>query len=399
MSRILIDGRFVGVGESIGRYTLELLSHILELDKKNSYTLLIRPAGVDACGGSFDIKKLEPGNLIRNSELEIRNLQIKVLDIKHYSLNEQVGLLKFLKKEHYDLVHFPQFNHPIRYRGKFVVTIHDLILLNHAKANFVKRAAFLPVLKSAARDSAAIITASEETKREIIYTLRGREEKINLIYHGIDHSKFNITAKSHRELLDKFCQKNKIENDYLLYVGAWKSHKNLSRLLAAYEKYVFENEKFVQLVLVGKIDRKEKTLLKEIARINSRAMKQWSNEAIVTSGPVGSDDELAAIYAGAIAYVIPSLAEGFGWPPLEAMACGTPVISSKVSCMPEILGDAALYFDPLNVDDITGAIKKIISDHSLRQKLIKSGLEQVKKYDWAETAKQTLEVYNSVLSI
>ncbi len=383
MSRILIDGRFIGIGESMSRYALELLSHILEIDKENEYTLLVRRKTEDE-----RLKTIE----------KCPNLKIEILDIAHYSIGEQTRLLKYLNREKFDLVHFPQFNHPIRYRGKFVVTIHDLILLNHAKASLFKRLAFLPVLKSAVKDSAAIISESEETKREIIYILRGDEKKISLIYLGIDHAKFNITAKNHRTDLDEFCRKNKIENDYLLYVGAWKSHKNVLRMLEAYEKYLKENEKFVHFVLVGKIDKKEKAILSKIEALNKSHDSQFMiHDSVVLAGPVSNDTELAAVYGGALAYINPSLAEGFGWPPLEAMACGTPVISSKVSCMPEILGDAAEYFDPLNTDNMARAMAKIIQNHTLREGLIKKGLEQVKKYNWDETAKKTIEVYKKVL--
>ncbi|MDO8444023.1 MAG: glycosyltransferase family 1 protein [bacterium] len=393
MSRILIDGRFVGVGESMSRYTLELLSHILEIDKENEYTLLIRPAGEET------IEKSEIRNPKSETNSKFPNLKFKTLDIPHYSLGEQTKLLKYLNREKFDLVHFPQFNHPVRYKGKYVVTIHDLILLNHAKAGLLKRLAFLPVLKSAVRDSVAIITASEETKREIVYTLKGDEKKISLIHHGIDHNKFNITAKSHRTELDDFCRKNKIDHDYLLYVGAWKSHKNVSRMLESYEKYLQENEKFVHLVLVGRVDKKEKAILAKIDSINkSQTPNSELRTPIIAAGPVSDDRQLAAVYGGAIAYVMPSLAEGFGWPPLEAMACGTPVISSKVSCMPEILGDAVHYFDPLNVDDMAAAMAKIIQDHTLRENLIKKGLEQAKKYNWDETAERTLEVYKEILN-
>src|SRR3989344_1984911 len=346
MKRILIDGRFIGVGESISRYTLELLAHILEIDKENEYTLLIRPQGEEVIekseisfesepeGSSLRVDDRNPKSLRepegssepRTAETNSKfpNLKVETLNIKHYSVGEQTKLLKYLNRQKFDLVHFPQFNHPIRYKGKYVVTIHDLILLNHAKVGLLKRLAFVPVLKSAVKDSAAIITASEETKREIIYTLRVDEKKISLIHHGIDHNKFNIRAKSERVLLDEFCQKNKIEDDYFLYVGAWKSHKNILRMLEAYEKFIQNNEKFVHLVLVGKIDKKEKAILAAIDRINkSRTPNSELLTPIVTAGPIANDDELAAVYAGAIAYVMPSLAEGFGWPPLEAMACGT----------------------------------------------------------------------------
>jgi glycosyltransferase involved in cell wall biosynthesis len=118
----------------------------------------------------------------------------------------------------------------------------------------------------------------------------------------------------------------------------------------------------------------------------------------VTTGFV-LEDELPIAYAGALAYIIPSLSEGFGLPPLEAMACGIPVISSKESCMPEILGDAAHYFDPYSVNDMAQAMEKIISDEKLRKDLVAKGLEQVKKYDWDRTAKETLKVYKEALRL
>ena len=125
-------------------------------------------------------------------------------------------------------------------------------------------------------------------------------------------------------------------------------------------------------------------------------MKQCNNDAITTTGFV-DEPELPLFYAGALCYCIPSLSEGFGLPPLEAMACGTPVISSDVSAMPEILGDAPLYFDPYNIDSIAKAMTKIVSDEKLRKELSKKGLEQAKKYSWDKTGEMTLEVYKEVL--
>ncbi len=383
MSKILVDGRFVGYGESMARYTLELLSHILEIDHENEYTLLIRR--------KTDDERLK--NLERFS-----NLKLDILDVPHYSISEQSSLLFYLNEKKYDLVHFTQFNHPIFYGGKYVSTIHDLILLYHSDANFLKKMAFGPVVKSAARDSAAVITASTETRDEIVKKFAVDQAKINLIFHGIDHDQFNIRAKNDKESLKEFCQKNNIENDYLLYVGAWKKHKNVAGMIEAYEKFILSGDRFVNLVLVGKVDQREKRVIEQIAKTNKIIEEKiGKNNAVIASGPVGSDAELAAIYAGAIAYVMPSLAEGFGWPPLEAMACGTPVISSNKSCMPEILGDAALYFDPTGVEEISESIKKIINDHTLREKLIKLGLDQAQKYNWEETAKKTLEVYKGIL--
>jgi len=142
----------------------------------------------------------------------------------------------------------------------------------------------------------------------------------------------------------------------------------------------------------------EATRGKQVAssKTNNLATRSSLLVPIVTTGFI-QEDELPTAYAGALAYVIPSLSEGFGLPPLEAMACGTPVISSNVSCMPEILGQAPLYFDPYNIEDIEKAIEKVTGDDKLRAELSKKGLEQAKKYDWKRTAEQTLEVYKEVL--
>jgi len=387
MSRILIDGRFVGIGESMTRYCLEALSGILKLDDKNDYTLLIRPIGKKELKWYPEIEKAP-------------NLKIEIKDIKHYSFGEQTQLLKYLNREKFDLVHFIQFNHPVRYRGKFIVTIHDLTLINHSGSNPIKRLAFLKVMRSAAKNSQKVISISKATENDIIYTLRIPKNKIRTIYHGVDTERFNIRAKGETEILNKFRQKNKIENDYLLYVGAWKKHKNLSTLLLAYEKYLKEDKKFVHLVLVGKIDEKEKEVLDQIGRINKTfAPDSKLPTPIILAGPIDvRSEELPVIYAGALAYIIPSFAEGFGWPPLEAMASGTPVISSDISSMPEILGEGAYYFNPKNADDLTKAIDRVISDRSLRENLIKKGLLQVQKYDWSKTAKETLAVYREVLN-
>lgn len=381
MSKILIDGRFVGVGDSMSRYVLETLRGILKLDQDNEYTLLLRPIGEKELKWYPEI-------------MEANNLKVEYLDIPHYSFPEQTKLLSYLNKKKYDLVHFIQFNHPILYRGNFVVTIHDLILLNHSDGNALKKKAYKTVMSSAAKHSKKIIAVSRLTKEDIIKLFQTQESKIEVIYHGIDHEKFNSKVKTQKSEIDNFKNKYGIAGDYLLYVGAWKKHKNVLNMLKAFE----ECRSDLQLVLIGKIDQDEPEVIAEINRINSRNTKYLSHNTIITTGAIDvRDPNIPLAYAGAAAYIIPSLAEGFGWPPLEAMACGTPVISSNYSCMPEVLGDAALYFDPLSVEEMTEAIRKVLSDGKLRADLIAKGLNQVEKYNWSDTAKKTLEVYKSSL--
>jgi len=430
MAKILIDGRFVGVGESVSRYTLEILSRIIMSDQENEYTLLIRPCGADVFAEFLKIPAYEPEimdfkaqknqeklkleKLIENCKTKYKNLELEIINIKHYSLKEQTKLHKYLKEKKFDLVHFTQFNHPILYKGKFVVTVHDLTMLGHLhRQNQLKRIAFNKVMEAAAKNSSMILTVSETSKKEIIEYYGTPKDKIVVTYLGTD-SKYNLQVKNNNSKIESFKRKYKISDQYILYTGMWKRHKNLLRMLEAFEKAAAKGEikdRKVQLVMAGKIDKNEPEVINLINQINSGLRTQDSGRGsqdprpktqdpnlVVTTGFV-LEEELPLAYAGASAYVIPSLSEGFGLPPLEAMACGTPVISSKESCMPEILGDVPLYFDPYDTDDMAKAMEKIITDEDLRKKMIPAGLEQVRKYSWDDTAEKTLGVYKEVLKL
>ncbi|MFA5927100.1 MAG: glycosyltransferase family 1 protein [Patescibacteria group bacterium] len=407
MSKILIDGRFVGVGESMTRYTLEILRGVLELDKENEYTLLVRPQGLGAINeffGESEIKRHESGSDPFRAEIKDSSFMIQVLDIPHYSLPEQTKLLQYLNKSKYDLVHFIQFNHPVRYKAPYVVTVHDLTMVGYLhRSNPLKRLAFGRVMKSAVRDSRRIITVSNTSRDEIVEYYRIDKDKIDTVYNGINHERYNALIEDKELKTKQFRKKYEIDGDYLLYTGMWKKHKNLLRLLKAFEqvKSKIQNPKSkniegLQLVLVGKKDESEPEVLAEIKRINNLKSKIKDRKSIVTTGYI-KEEELPVAYAGALAYAIPSLSEGFGLPPLEAMACGAPVISSNVSCMPEVLGDAPLYFDPYDVDDIAGAIEQTVESRELRNDLIKKGLVQAKKYSWDKAARETWEVYKKLL--
>lgn len=163
---------------------------------------------------------------------------------------------------------------------------------------------------------------------------------------------------------------------YLLYVGNIYPHKNIERMISAFKKIIQENNSDCRLVIVGGDN------------VNS-------TEDVIFTGFI-NDDELDSLYKNAVLYVFPSLYEGFGLSPLEAMARGVATISSNTSCLPEILGEAVLYFDPLDIDDMAEKIKQVLFDENLRSNLIKKGLERVKKYSWQKTAKKTSEIYKNI---
>ncbi|MFA5157707.1 MAG: glycosyltransferase family 1 protein [Patescibacteria group bacterium] len=398
--KILIDGRFIGVGDSIGRVVFGILEHLLQIDDQNQYSLLIRPAGVAAVKehGLWDRKRVK----------------IEVLDIPHYSLDEQTKLFVWLNKKPYDLVYFTQFNHPVMYKRPYVIIIHDMTTFGYFRyENPLKVAMFKKVMKSAVMNSKKVIVDSETTKKEILEYFKVDPNHIEVIYLGVDAGYQRIAKMDQADRMklgQKFKKNYSLEGNYLLYTGMWKKHKNLPRLLRAIEQVESRKSKVesdgIQLVLAGKIDYNEPEIIAEIERINKVKLDQLSNLTIeqlnnLAVRPIGFVPEvlLSAAYAGALAYIQPSLNEGFGLPPLEAMACGAPVIASNISATPEVLEDAAHYFDPENVSNMAKKILEVVDNQRLRLNLRKKGLEQVKKYTWQKNAKKNLMIIEEALEI
>jgi len=184
--------------------------------------------------------------------------------------------------------------------------------------------------------------------------------------------------------------KYQITKPYLLYVGNAYPHKNLEKLILAFDKITGKHSD-LKLVMVGELDY----FYKKIKNYVSSFRFQVSRNIVFAN--FVSDEELAELYKNACLYVFPSLYEGFGLPPLEAMACSLPVVSSNASCLPEILGNAALYFNPKDIDDIVDKIEKVLYYQDIRTRLISVGYQRIKKYNWQNTTKETLRVYKNVL--
>lgn len=382
--KILIDGRFIGVGDSIGRVVFGILENLLRIDEDNKYSLLIRPAG---------IKQVKDHGL-----WDDKRVKIEVLDIPHYSLEEQTKLLVWLNKKPYDLVYFTQFNHPVMFRKPYVIIIHDMTTFGYFRyENPLKVAMFKKVMKSAVMNSRRVIVDSETTRDEILDHYKVPEKHIEVNYLGVDASYLRISKMDQvdrMKLGEKFKKNYKIQGSYILYTGMWKKHKNLIRLLNAFKKIASDD---LQLVMAGKIDKNEPDVVEKIEEINGHNINDAINTDRVFCTGFVPEELLSAGYAGALAYVQPSLNEGFGLPPLESMACGTPVVAAKISATPEILQDSALYFDPENEGDITKKINEIIENQRLRLDLRKKGLEQVRKYTWQKNAEKNLKIISDVL--
>jgi len=372
--RIGIDARLFGTAQAfgIGQYTEELIRHLAQNDSDDQYYVFLSPK-------SWANFPIYASNLIK----------IKV-KIPHYSWSEQVVYPAILRKTDLDLIHYTNFNSPIWWRQvPSVVTIHDLTLwffAGRTQKSWWKKWAYSLAIRQACRNAKKIIAITESTKKDIINILHINPDKIEVIYESVAERYKPITDQQRIENLK---HKFNISKPYLLYVGQWRQHKNVVRLIRAFNSLLRRYQLDYQLVLAGKIDSECPEVLTTIQQLGLT-----SN--VVLTGYI-PDSDLPLLYNGAEVFVFPSLYEGFGLPPLEAMACGTPVVSSQASCMPEVLGDAVHYFDPLNIESMVQKIMEVTGNYSLKQNLRKAGFKQVKKYSFDLMAKQTLEVYRNVL--
>ncbi len=355
-------------GGGLGRYVEELVRELGQLDHKNRYVLFLKQENF--------------GTTAMKAEKRLANAH-------WYTLKEQLVMPWVIDRERLDLVHFPHWNVPLLTRTPFVVTIHDLILLEEprsAKATtrsplvfLLKRLAYRIVLRHALKHARAIIAVSAYTKSSILSHFPWvPAEKIHVIHEGLTNlSTFPPAPPSHLPT-----------SPYFLYVGNAYPHKNLTALLHAFSLF-HKRHPEVRLILAGQGDIFYERLKRESTQIDLPA-----NAVEFVSNP--SDKDLASLYRGATLYLFPSRLEGFGLPPLEAMSFGVPVAAARRTSLPEILGDAALWFDPDNQDEMVNAMEKGLTDTDLREQLIKKGFEQIKRYSWTTMARKVLTVYESV---
>ena len=382
--KIGIDARFVGPqGTGLGKYTEKLIENLSKIDSSNLYVIFLRKA-------NWDYLKLP------------NNFKKVMVDIPWYSVREQLVLPQIFKREKLDLLHIPHFNVPIFYRGKVVVTIHDLIHNQFSQEAAttrnplifkIKRLAYKFIINQAVKRAVKIITPSNFTKQQILDKFRVDPTKITVTYEAAEEEYLRISnitfAKQNFARLyqiSNILKKYKIKTPFIIYVGNAYPHKNLGKFLDAF-KILTQNYELrtMSLIIVCSRDVFWERLKKQIADL------KLENRVIMT-GYIPAE-ELSAVFKLAKAYVFPSLSEGFGIPGLNAMAAGLPVICSNIPPLKEIYGDAALYFNPNDTFDIAQKVSKVLSDSKTRSFLVARGKEQVKKYSWQKMAKETLNIY------
>lgn len=359
---IVIDARQYST--SSGRYVRELISHLEQIDPVNRYTILLQPGDMDSC--SLSNKKFSK----------------QAAPFAQFSFAEQIQLLSLLKKLKPDLVHFAFVQQPLLYFGKQITTVHDLTTLRY-KSNTTNsinyhalRSLYSLMVRVAIAKSKTVITPTEYVKTELVKINRKIETKGVVTYEAATESDDATTP--YNEMTSK---------KYIMYTGRSAPHKNLKKLVDAF-KILKDHNPDLHLVFVGG-DKNYKLI--------ERYSQKQKIEDVHFAGFV-PDPELNWLYANTLAYVFPSLSEGFGLPGLEAMAQGAPVVSSNATCLPEVYGDAALYFNPDNPEDMALKIERVLSDKTFRKQLISKGYKQVKKYSWTRMAEQTLEFYQSLLN-
>jgi glycosyltransferase involved in cell wall biosynthesis len=369
--RIGIDARFFGsTGKGLGRYTQRLVENLEKTDYENQYFIFLRKE---------NFEEYQPKN---------PNFHRVMADFRWYTFSEQINMPRILNKYNLDLVHFPHFNVPILYRKKFIITIHDLILIHFPTVKnttlnpffyWFKFAAYKLAIWLAIRRAAKVVAVSNFTKNDILQHYKIPEDKICVTYEASDTQTAEIRNNS-----EAIFKKYGIMKPYIMYVGNAYPHKNLEALILAFGE-IKKVKANLKLVLVGKEDY-------FYARLKKFAQAK-KIDGVIFAGFV-PDSDLHTIYRNAELYVFASLYEGFGIPPLEAMARGIPVASSDHECMKEVLGENVYYFDAKKPENIARAVIVLMDDKVLQENLVQKGYEQIKKYSWQKMAEETLEIYN-----
>lgn len=360
--KIVIDARESGT--STGRYVDKLIEYLHKIGPKHKITVLTKRKRVDF------LKGIAPKFTVLSTR------------VKEFTFAEQTKLLKQIKEQEADLVFFPAAQQPILYRGKVVTTIQDLttIRFRNPSKNWlvftVKRWVYKWLNRRVGHKSKHIITPTEFVKDDFAR------------FAHINSRKITVTHESADKITDKPEPIHELENkQFIMYVGRPTPHKNLGRLIEAFAS-LRQTHPHLRLVLAGK---KDSLYRQHEKSVDSKGIKNVIFTDFVTEG------QLRWLYENTAAYVFPSLSEGFGLPPMEAMHHGAPVVSSDATCLPEVYQDAVLYFDPLSIEDMAAKIEAMITDKKLQAKYSARGSALVKQYSWERMARQTLEVFNQVL--
>jgi glycosyltransferase involved in cell wall biosynthesis len=356
--RILFDARVLGNQmHGIARYCQNLLQQLLAKDRGYEYLVLI--------GGSEIRDRFSP-------TAPVRWIQSRT---PLYGIQEQLLIPYQLRREDFDLFHSPTYTIPMLLSAKGIITIHDLIHLLFPKDYGLRHRLYYSFFtRRVVSRCMKIFTVSENSKKDIMTLLGGKDRRIAVTPNGLDPN------WGPRPMDAGLADRHGLHKGYLLFVGNPRPHKNFLRVLAAFKKLVQENAYPGKLVTVG---------------INSDDLPEDLGGRVVLL-PLSNDLELRLLYSGADLLAAPSLYEGFGLPVLEAMACGCPVLIGNQGALPEVAGEAGMAVDPYQVSAVWEGMKKVLHDKDLSRRMREQGIKQAAGYTWERTARTVIETYDSL---
>jgi glycosyltransferase involved in cell wall biosynthesis len=366
--RIGIDARKLH-DFGIGTYIRNLLRQLARLDRDTEFVLLCRPEDAASLASL--------GNNFRPIAETAAN----------YSITEQLRIPLAVQREGVTLFHAPHYVLPPLVRCRSVVTIHDCIHLMFPQylPNKVALAYARASIRMAAKHATRVLTVSESSKRDILRFVDTEPDKIDVIYNAYDQ-RFGVEPRE--EDVVRVRERYQLNDEFVLYAGNVKPHKNLERLIEGFDRVRKRGLDHLKLVIIGD----------EISKYTSlrRAVHQHQLHKYVRFLGYLPEETLAVMYRLAAVFVFPSLYEGFGLPPLEAMASGTPVVTSNLSSLPEVAGDAAVLVDPYDPDSIAGGIERVLTDETVRRTLRQKGLARARQFSWEESVRRVRQIYEQV---
>lgn len=387
MKHIILDALAVENSKTgVGQYVQELLEELLEKAPKDMFfSVMLHP--------SLDMKH----PLVKFVGKK-KNAEIMWFDIPAIGLKRDIKFFLKRRKLECDLFHCLYSNHPLFFKGKQMVTIHDLKYVLHPEfmgsRGKLKSIYLKNLMRHAAKHCEKLIAVSESTRNDLLKVfphMPKLAERTKVVYEAA-----TVSMKENPEIYRRF----KLDRPYFLYLGELRPHKNVARVIEAFIRFKADLRQpdaakcqpdagqaltNVRLIVAGKPHKS----------FNMPAAAH--RDDIVFTGYV-KDDDAYTLYSNALAYCLPSLYEGFGLPILEAMKCGCPVITSDFSSTAEVAGNAGVLVDPLSVDAIAEAFAKIYSDEHFRKELVEKGYAREKEFSWATTADKTLEIYKELLN-
>jgi glycosyltransferase involved in cell wall biosynthesis len=367
--RIAIDARKLH-DFGIGTYVRNLVHELARQPHDDEYALVCRRTDAEF------VRELGP------------RFHPIVDDSRNYSIREQISVPLALRRQRIDLFHAPHYVVSPLTRCPYVVTIHDCIHLRfpqylpHRRAHLYART----MMRMAARGARRVLTVSEASKQDILTFLGVPASKVEVVYNALDERLSVPPTETEIQLVR---ERYLLTSPFILYTGNIKPHKNIDRLIEAYSLLRKRGLEDVKLLIIGEEVSKFPSLRRLVHRYQLHAHVRFFGHV--------PDATLAALYRLAAVFVFPSLYEGFGLPPLEAMAAGAPVVTSNVSSLPEVVGDAALLIDPHDAGALANAISRVLTDGNLRADLIRRGHARVKAFSWERSVARTHAIYHEVI--